>query len=117
MVSGEDSSILQQFTKIAGHAGSILNRLDIDLLDHMQLKLVGTIKRLLADTRLDIRDWEMADSREEMQKHAREALKRLEQVRHSILLASEHNIFSPIEIAELSAHFDHIASGLRKDTP
>lgn len=113
---GEVSSLSQQFTSVAGHAGSILTRLDIDLLDHTQLKLVGTIKRLLADTRLDIRDWEMADSREEMQKHAREALKRLEQVRQSILLASQHDIFSAIDIAELSAHFDHIASELRKDT-
>lgn len=110
----QSHSLLQQFTKVAGYAGSILNRLDIDLLDHTQLKLAGTIKRLLSDTRLDIRDFEMADSHEEMQKHAREALKRLEQVRHSILLASEHDMFSAIDIAELSAHFDHIASELRR---
>lgn len=110
----ENMSLLQQFTKVAGHAGSILNRLDTDLLGTTELKLVGTIKRLLADTRLDIRDWEMADSRSEMQKHARESLKRLEQVRQSILLASEYDVFSAIDIAELSAHFDHIASELRK---
>lgn len=109
-------SLLAQFTKVAGLAGSILNRLDIDLLDHTQLKLVGTIKRLLADTRLDIRDWEMADSRSEMRRHSREALKRLEQVRQSILLASQHDIFSSMEIAELSAYFDHIASELRQDS-
>jgi hypothetical protein len=110
----EQRSLLQRFTTVAGQAGSILNALDIDMLDSGQLKLVGTIKRLLADTRLDIRDWEMSESREEMQENAQEALKRLEQARASILLASEHGMFSAIDIAELTALFDHIAAELRR---
>lgn len=111
----EDSgSLLRQFTMAAGQVGSILSRLDIDMLDRAQIKLVGTIKRLLQDVRLDIRDWEVADSREEMQIHAKEALQRLEQAHETILLASEHNIFSAIDIADITARFDRIAAGLRR---
>jgi hypothetical protein len=110
---GDNRSLLTRFTTIAGQIGSILSRLDLDLMDRNELKLIGTIKRLLADTRLDIRDWEMSDSRAEMQKNAQEALKRLEQSREAILLASERNIFSAIDIAEFTAQFDHIAAELR----
>jgi hypothetical protein len=103
-----------RFTTVVGQVGSILNRLDLDTMDRRDITLTGAIKRLLADTRLDIRDWEMADSRAEMQRHASEAVKRLEQSREAILLASEHNLFSPVDIAEISAQFDHFAYELRK---
>ncbi len=110
----DSQSLLKQFTSIVGQIGAILNRLDLYLLDRTSLKLVGTIKHLLADTRLDIRDWEMSDSRIDMQKNAQQALERLEQARASILAASEQNFFSAIEIAEISAQFDVVVRELRK---
>jgi hypothetical protein len=107
-------SLLVRFTSVVGRIGSILNGVDIDALDRSQLKLVGTIKRLLADARLDIRDWEMSDSRAEMQKNAREAINRIDQSRASILLASEHDLFSAIDIAEITAQFDVFEAELRR---
>lgn len=92
----------------------ILSQRDVDYMDRAELKLIGTIKHLLADTRLDIRDWEMADNREEMQRSSHEAVKRLEQTREIILLASEKNIFSPVDVAEISAQFDTFALELRR---
>lgn len=108
-----NQSLLQRFTAIAGQVGSILNKADPDLLDKSELRLVGSIKHLMADARLDIRDWEMADSRVEMDRGAKEALKRLEQARASILLASEHNLFSAIDIAEITAQFDSVVAELK----
>ena len=108
-----NQSLLQQMTRVAGQVGSILTALDVDLLDRPQLKLAGTIKRLMAEARLDIRDWEMSDSKAEMQKNATEAVQRIEQVRASILLASEHNLFTTIDIAEISVQFDHIIRELK----
>jgi hypothetical protein len=110
----DNRSTLARFTTAAGQVGSILSQTDMDVLDRAQLKLIGTIKRLLADTRLDIRDWEMSDSREEMQRHGHEAVKRLEQSREAILLASQHDIFSAIDVAQISAQFDHFTSELRR---
>lgn len=109
----DNRSTLGRFTTAAGHVGSILSRLDIDALDPTQVKVVGTIKRLLADTRLDIRDWEMAETREDMVRFGRDGLRRLEQSREAILLASQHDIFSPIDVAEILAQFDQFAAELR----
>ncbi len=107
------ASLLTRFTSVAGQVGSILTRLDLDELSPADLRLVGTIKHLLADTRLDIRDWEMSDSRAELQQNATQALERLKQVRASMLLASEHDLFSAIDIANISAHFDHFEVEMR----
>ena len=106
-------SLLRRFTLVAGQVGSILNRTDLDLMDRTQLRLSGTIKHLLADTRLDIRDWEMADSRQEMEQSSKQALLHLRQVREVMLQASETNLFSAIDIAEISAQFDLFATELR----
>jgi len=103
----QKGSLLTRFTSVAGRVGSILTQLDLDELSSTDLRIVGTIKHLLADTRLDIRDWEMSDSRAELEQNAEQALKRLKQVRASMLLASEHDLFSAIDIANISAYFDH----------
>ena len=110
----ENQSLLTRYTSVAGRVAAILAQRDIDVIDRSELKLIGTIKHLLADARLDIRDWEMAETREEMLHSAHEALQRLEQVRESILLASEKNVFSPADIAEIGAQFDHFAAELRR---
>lgn len=110
---GDDRSLLARFTTVAGRVGTILVQQDTDLLDRADLKLVGTIKQLLADARLDIRDYEMAETRADMRDAAIEALSRIDQARDAILLASERGMFSAIDIAELMAHFDHIASEMR----
>lgn len=109
-----NQSLLTRFTAVAGQIGSILSNVDLDVSDRAQIKLVGTIKRLVADARLDIRDFEMAETREEMLHFAHEAIKRLEQTREAILLASQHNIFSAIEVGEISAQLDLFASELRR---
>lgn len=109
----QNRTLLARFTTVIGRVGTILNTTDMDSLDRTQLKLVGTIKRLLADTRLDIRDFEMSDSRAEMRQNGQEAIKRLEQVRASILLASEHDIFSSIDVSEISAEFDRFEIELK----
>lgn len=108
-----EESVLQHFTRVLGQVGSILSQADVDMLDRQQMRLLGTIKHLLADVRLDIRDWEMSDSRTEMQHNAAEALKRLDQARASILMASEHDLFSAIQVADITSQFDAIEYQLR----
>lgn len=109
----ENRSLLNRFTAVAGQIGTVLSQSNFDSLDRAQVKLVGTIKRLAADARLDIRDWEMADSREEMQRYAHDALKRVDQLRASILLASEHDLFSAIHVADITSQLDAFESELR----
>lgn len=110
----ESGSLLSRFTGVAGQIGTVLGQSGLDALDRSQIKLVGTIKRLAADARLDIRDWEMADSQGEMQRYGREALKRIDQLRASILLASEQDLFSAIHVADITSRLDAFESELRQ---
>ncbi len=66
----------------------------------------------MADARLDVRDYEYAETRAEQQQHAKAAKKRLEQVRQAVLLASEYNVFSAIDVAHTTATIEQITKHL-----
>lgn len=87
---------------------SVLAAIDVYALAAGERKLVTMLKRELADARLDIRDYELSETRDEQLAHAKEAKARLGHVRKYILAASEHNIFSAVDVAEASAHIEQI---------
>jgi hypothetical protein len=100
-------------TRLMNEVNARLAALDIDDLGHAERKNVVLTRQLLADCRLDIRDYELSETRDEQLRNAAEANKRLEQLRGKILVASEHNIFSAIDIAQVSAELDEIVARLR----
>ena len=91
----------------------IITALDIDIIGRETAKTITRIRQVSNDARLDIRDFEMADSRAEMDKFAKAAAKRLEELRALILKTSEHGIFSAIEVMHLSTQIDAILEELR----
>ena len=64
---------------------------------------IKLLRRDVIDARLDIRDYELAETRAEQVRIGKDASKRLKQIEQSILGASQYNIFSAIEVAQLSA--------------
>jgi hypothetical protein len=86
---------------------------DVDMLERSEQRIVKQIKGLLADGRLDIRDYELSETRDEQLRHAAIARERLEQLRLNVLAASEHNLFSAVDVAQISAQVDEIVSNLR----
>ena len=64
---------------------------------------IERLRHELADIRLDIRDYELAETRAEQAKLGNDARRRLKLAEQAILAASQYNIFSAIEIAQLSA--------------
>jgi len=90
----------------------ILAAVDVTALDVKAAKLVAEIKQQVVDARLDIRDWEMSETRQEQLQNERIASKRLEDLRRDILAASEYNIFSAVDVAQLTARIDSIAEQL-----
>lgn len=82
--------------------------IDMDVLNREVRDNVTLIKRLIVDTRLDIRDYELSETREEQLRYAAEGSKRLEELRTSIITASEYNIFSAIDIARIGSLLDQI---------
>lgn len=73
---------------------------------------IRVLKQSMVEARLDVRDYELADSRADQLRHAREARQRLLMVRQQILVLSQDNIFGAAEVAHLSATIDQLSAVL-----
>ncbi len=109
-----NTSALQKTTLLGRYVGRLLSHVDTDMLDRKGVQLIVTIKQLLADGRLDVRDYEMAENRAEMTRHGKTALERLDAVRINVLQASEQEMFSPIEVAEITTELEVISAEIKE---
>lgn len=100
-------------TRLAGYIGNILSAYDIDLLDQGQRREFALMRQLMADARLDARDYELSETRAEQLENAITTKNRLEKLRLLMLRSSEHDIFSAIDVAQISAQLDEIIARLR----
>lgn len=91
---------------------SVLSALDIYSLQTAPQKLVNAIKRELVDARLDVRDYELSETREEQLGNAKHARTRLKKLDRDIIAASEYNIFSSVDVAQISANIEQIIERL-----
>jgi hypothetical protein len=86
-----------------------LSSVDLYELPMAEQKIVAAIKRELVDCRLDIRDYELSETRDEQLKNAKHARKRIDTLRAQILSASEYDLFGAVDVAQLTAQLDQIA--------
>lgn len=107
------TSVFERAKALDTHVGGIISAFDIDALMPDERKVLALIKRQLTDARLDVRDYEYADTRNEQQRYAVIARKTLDAVEHSLLQASEHNLFGAIDTAHISAQIQHIKEQLQ----
>jgi hypothetical protein len=105
-------SLLQQAKSLELQVGGILSNYDIADMPQSERELVTTLKNQLIDARLDAQDYEYAETRVDQLKVAKAAKKRLEQLQETIVKASEYNLFSAVDIAQLSARIQQIISGM-----
>ena len=89
---------------------ALLRSVDTDTLDKDERKAVATIRRLAADARIDIRDYELSETREEQVKKMHAAQKRLAKLEASML--SVGFVFGAADIAQLSAQIEQITGWL-----
>jgi hypothetical protein len=90
------------------HLNGVLSPIDLYGLAAEPHKIVVDLRHRITDARLDTRDYELSETREEQLKYARAAKKRLDHVRKDILRASEYNIFSAVDVAQLTAFIEQI---------
>ena len=90
-----------------------LSAIDVYALPAGERKIVTGLKREMVDARLDIRDYELSETRAEQLTNAKAAKKRLEVIRKLILSASEYDIFSAVDVAQLTAELEQIIEELR----
>lgn len=86
----------------------IVGRYDLATLDRTLQHQIRELKRTLVDARLDVRDYDLAETRAEQQAQVTAARQRLEQTREQMLLISQADMFGPVDIAQFSAAIDQI---------
>jgi hypothetical protein len=89
----------------------LIRAVDTDLLEPTEKKAIASIRRLAADARLDIRDYELSETREEQLKKMHAAQKRLARLQASILAAGP--VFGAADVAQLSAQLEQINGWLQ----
>ena len=83
-----------------------LRSVDLEILSTDEKKALQSIKRLSTEVRLDIRDYELSETREEQIKCSVIARQRLAKLQANIIQAS--SVFSPADVAQLSAQLEQI---------
>jgi hypothetical protein len=109
----DSKSLFERAKELERLMGSTLSSLDVAVLSRSEQKLIHDIKRLLTDIRLDVRDYEFADTRAEQETYGRGGRERLEQLQRTILAASEHNLFGPADVAQITAYLQQLVVDLR----
>lgn len=92
--------------------GAVLSSLDVFSLPAAERRVVTLLQRELVDARLDIRDYELSETREEQLRKAAESRKRLDKIRKNILAASEFNVFGAVDVAQLTASLEQISENI-----
>ena len=86
----------------------LLRQFDTFGMEKIERELIVALKHDLADTRLDVRDYELSETRAEQLGKALVAKQGLERIRKSILTASEYNVFSAVDVAQLTAQVEEV---------
>jgi len=106
----ENTSPFLAMKRVETQLKTILRSVDTDGLDETERKAISAIRRLVVDTRLDIQDYELSETRAEQLKKAAAAKKALAKLQANILLAG--NVFGAVDVAQWSAHLEQIDTWL-----
>jgi len=98
---------------VSAQLGVILSPVDVHTLPPPAQKAVSSIRQQIIDARLEVRDYDLAQTRAEQLALIRPAHERLEALHHSILAVSSHGIFGAADVAHLSAQIQHVISLLK----
>lgn len=85
-----------------------LSSFDIDSLPLHERELITLIKRQASDARLDVRDYEYAQTRTEQLQGLPESSERFGQLEKNIVKASEYNLFGAVDVVQLSTKIQQI---------
>jgi len=90
----------------------LVSNFDIDSLQSADRDILRTLKSLVIDVRLDMRDYGMAETKREQDNLAKALRKRLEQLEQTIVKAGEYDLVGAVDVAQLSAEAQQIMADL-----
>jgi hypothetical protein len=105
-------SLTDRMKSIEAHIATILSFQDVDSLALPVRNVLIAIKHHIIDARLTVRDYEYADTRATQLEQAKEGRRLRDSLRQHLIMASEHNIFGPADVAQFSAQLDDIKANL-----
>lgn len=106
------NSLVQIFKKVDLALINHFNGVDVLALPRAERELVEHIRRTAADLKLDIRDYELAETRPIQLKYLKDAKTQSEQLRASILKASGYGMFGAADVAQLTATLEQASERL-----
>lgn len=86
--------------------------MDITLLTTAEQQKVSTLKHSLIDARLEIQDYELAETREDQLRNAADSKKYL-QAAKTIIANGNLYVFGAVDVAHLTARLEQITERLR----
>ncbi len=90
----------------------LLRSFDIGDLEAKEQKRVDQLRIDLSDARLDIQDYELAETRDNQLRNAKDARERLNRAQ-TYISANDLSVFGPVEVAHLTAQIGQIKDRLR----
>lgn len=106
----ENQSPFLAMQRVEQQIKAVLRGANTDTLEPAEKQAVASTRRISRDARLDIRDYELSETREEQLKCAAASKKRLARLQEAILASGP--VFGPADVAQLSALLEYIASKL-----
>ncbi len=108
----EGASPFQLVKDISARIAQMASSLDIDSLPREQREVVTLLKNQAIDIRLEIRDYGLAETRQEQEQLAKAAAERIEIMQATVLKASEYNLLGAADVAQLSAQLQQLIAEL-----
>lgn len=99
--------------QLANDVGRILRPIDVLKVPVKQREVVANLRQVLVDAAIYTNAFELSETPDEAKDNAKQAKKWLTRARKNILVLSEHNIFSAIDVAQLSAQIETIREDLK----
>lgn len=98
--------------QLEGDVLRLLSELDMTLLTSKEQQQVNLLKHGLVDARLEVQDYELAETRDDQLRNAKQAKKYLHAA-EKLVLANPAGVFGAVDIAYLSAYIGQISDKLR----
>jgi hypothetical protein len=108
----EEASPFKLAKDIAAYTAQFVSSRDINSLPPEERDVVIELKNQATDIKLEIRDYGMAETRDEQERLAKETTDRLESMQATILLASQYNLLGAADVAQLSAQLQQLIAVL-----
>lgn len=82
----------------------------VDVLDvaKIERELIESMRRLVIDLKLDLRDYELAETRADQLTYLIDGKLRVKELRAMIILSGTHNLFGPVDVGHVTALLEQV---------